>query len=68
MDTNLLRELFVLRFLILLGAFALVLGVAALIEVWWARTTRHSRRRQSTPRPQEHSIQGSRHLGSRNAY
>ncbi len=40
MDTNLLRELFVLRFLILLGAFALALGVAALIAAWRARTTR----------------------------
>lgn len=68
MDTNLLRELFVLRFLFLLGACTLALGVAALIEVWWARTTRHSRGRQSTPRLQEDSIQGSRHLDSKNAF
>ena len=68
MDTNLLRELFVLRFLFLLGAFALALGIAALIEAWRTRTTRHSRRRQSMPRLQEHALQGSRHHGSNNAF
>jgi hypothetical protein len=67
-DTNLLRDLFVLRFLFLLGAFALALGIAGLIAAWRARTPRHSRGRQSTPRLQEDSIQGSKHHDSNNAF